>query len=103
MEQSTAAGHAPAETTRSLFDRLAIAAPAIGLVVAIVFLSNTSWYFVFKSIHVLAAILWLGGGAAIALLALRAQRTKDSAGLVQIARQAEYLSLRLFVPASLVV
>jgi uncharacterized membrane protein len=102
MEQSTVAG-SPAENTRSPLEWISLAAPAAGLALVIVFLSNTSWYFVFKSIHVLAAILWLGGGAAIMILALRAQRAKDNAGLVQIAKQAEYLSLRLFVPASLVV
>src|SRR5207302_4584445 len=51
MEQNTLAGaQAPAETTRSPFDVLGWLAPLVGLAVAIVFLSNTQWYFVFKSI-----------------------------------------------------
>lgn len=102
-QQTTGAHTAPAETTRSLFQWIGILGPIIGLAVIVVFLSNTSWYFVFKSIHVLAAVLWLGGGAAITLLAWRAQRSRDNAQLLQIAKQAEWLSLRLFVPASLVV
>jgi len=52
---------------------------------------------------VLAAVLWLGGGALIALLAWKAQRAKDNAQLLQIAKQAEWASTRIFVPASLVV
>ncbi len=104
MTQPTMAGaQAPAETTRSLFQWIGILGPIIGLAVAVVFLSNTNWTFVFKSIHVLAAILWLGGGAAITLLAWQAQRTKDNAQLLQIGKQAEWLSMRVFVPAALVV
>ena len=104
MTQNTMAGaQAPAETTRSLFQWIGILGPIIGLAVAVVFLSNTSWYDVFKSIHVLAAILWLGGGAAITVLAWQAQRTKDNAQLLQIGKQAEWLSMRLFVPSALVV
>ncbi len=104
MTQPTAAGaKVPAETTRTLFQWIGILGPIIGLAVAVVFLSNTSWYFVFKSIHVLAAILWLGGGAMITVLAWQAQRTKDNAQLLQIGKQAEWLSMRVFVPASLLV
>src|SRR5205823_8541109 len=73
------------------------------LAVAVLFLSKTSWYLVFKAIHVLAAILWLGGGSLITLLAWRAQRAKDNLQPLQIAKQAEWASTRIFVPASLVV
>ena len=52
---------------------------------------------------VAAAVLWLGGGAAITVLAWQAQRTKDNAQLLQIGKQAEWLSMRLFVPSALVV
>jgi len=103
MTQPTVAGTAPAETGRSAFQWIGIFGPILGLAVAVVFLSNTSWYLVFKSVHVLAAIVWLGGGATITLLAWRAQRSKDNAQLLQIAKQAEWLSTRVFVPASLVV
>jgi uncharacterized membrane protein len=104
MTQQTMAGaQAPAETTRSLFQWIGILGPIIGLAVAVVFLSNTSWYGVFKAIHVLAAIIWLGGGAAITVLAWQAQRTKDNAQLLQIGKQAEWLSMRVFVPAALLV
>src|SRR2546422_6349352 len=102
-QQSMAGAQTPAETTRSLFQWIGILGPIIGLAVAVVFLSNTSWYGVFKSIHVLAAIIWLGGGAAITVLAWQAQRTKDNAQLLQIGKQAEWLSMRVFVPSSLVI
>jgi uncharacterized membrane protein len=93
----------PETTSRSFYSWLGIVAPILGLAVLVVFLADTSWYFVFKSIHVLAAIIWLGGGAMITLLAWRAQRARDTAQLLQIGKQAEWLSTRVFVPASLVV
>jgi uncharacterized membrane protein len=103
MTQPSMAGTAvPAEKTRSFFQWIGIVGPIIGLAVAVVFLSNTSWYLVFKTIHVLAAIIWLGGGAMITVLAWNAQRTRDNAQLLQIGKQAEWLSMRVFVPASLV-
>lgn len=104
MTQPTIVGaQTPAETTRSVFQWIGILGPIAGLAVAVVFLSSTSWYLVFKSIHVLAAVVWLGGGAMITVLAWRAQRARDNAQLLQIAKQAEWLSMRVFVPASLVV
>src|SRR5215211_7525704 len=46
-----------------------LAAAGIFLVVAIVFLVSTpGWYLVFKTVHVLAAIVWLGGGAMLVTL-----------------------------------
>src|SRR5947207_11590686 len=104
MTQTSITGaEAPSETTRTLFQWIGIIGPIAGLAVAIVFFSKTNWYLVFKSIHVLAAILWLGGGALITVLAWRAQRTRDNGQLLQIAKQAEWASTRIFGPASLIV
>jgi uncharacterized membrane protein len=105
MTNSTMTGaQTPTGTkTRTAIEWLGILGPVAGLAVAVVFFSNTSWYDVFKSIHVLAAITWLGGGAMITILAWRAQRAKDNAQLLQIAKQAEWLGTRVFVPMSLVV
>jgi len=93
----------PATTSRSFFSWVGIVGPILGLAVLVVFLADTSWYFVFKTIHVLAAIIWLGGGAIITVLAWRAQRARDTPQLLQIGKQAEWLSTRVFVPASLTV
>ena len=102
-QPSFAGAQTPAETSRTFFQWLGIIGPIVGLAVAVVFLANTSWYLVFKTIHVLAAVVWLGGGAVITVLAWRAQRARDNAQLLQIGKQAEWLSTRVFVPASLVV
>jgi uncharacterized membrane protein len=104
MTHPTAAGTQPGELkTRTFFEWLAIIGPIAGLAVLVLFLAKTGWYEVFKALHVLAAILWLGGGALITLLAWRAQRAKDNIQLLQISKQAEWASTRIFVPSSLVV
>ena len=102
MAQDTTT-QAPVQGHRTALEWLGILGPIAGLAVLVLFLSKTSWYQVFKSIHVLAAIVWLGGGAMITVLAWRAQRAKDYGQLLQIGKQAEWLSTRVFVPASLVV
>ena len=105
MTQPTVTGtRAPAEgTSRTALEWLGILGPIAGLAVAILFFSKTSWYLVFESIHVLAAIVWLGGGAMITVLAWRAQRARDNLQLLQIGKQTEWFNMRVFVPASLIV
>jgi len=94
----------PAESkSRTALEWLGILGPIAGLAVLILFFSKTNWTLVFKSIHVLAAILWLGGGAMITVLAWQAKRAKDNTQLLLIGKQAEWLSMRVFVPMSLVV
>jgi uncharacterized membrane protein len=53
--------------------------------------------------HIAAAIVWLGGGVAIQVLALRANRTDDTARMVTIAHEAEWFGTRVFLPSSLLV
>ena len=74
------------------------------LVGALVFIvESDSWYLAFKAIHVLSAVLWIGGGAFLTFMAIATERADDPARLVEIARQAEWGATRIFVPASFVV
>ena len=78
------------------------------LVVAAIFTLNSSalpndWYAVFKTVHVLLAVVWIGGGALITILAIRAQRTSDTGELLTIARQAAFAGEKIFAPAGLFV
>jgi uncharacterized membrane protein len=101
---TTLAGEAPAEARlRTALEWLGILGPIAALAAAVVFLANTSWTLVFESIHVLAAIVWVGGGAAIGAAVWRARHARDNLQLLQIARVAEWLTLRVFVPSALVV
>ena len=77
-------------------------------VVALVFALNTTdapshWYAVFKLIHVSLAVFWVGGGLALTVLALRAERSNDSLEMATIAKQAAFIGERFFAPAGLVV
>ena len=82
--------------------------PAILLVVAGVFLlfafkatdAASTWFGVFKLVHVSFAVFWVGGGLLLTLLAARAERAKNPEDLANIARQAMFAGEKLFAPAS---
>jgi uncharacterized membrane protein len=84
----------------------AIATTAIAvavLVVSIVFAASTQWYFVFKMIHVGAAVVWVGGGLFIAACAIVAELSNDDDQLLQIGRLADQVASKLFPLMSFVV
>jgi uncharacterized membrane protein len=54
-------------------------------------------------LHVAAAIVWLGAGMVIQFFALRAERSRNAVEIHRVASEAEWLAMRLFVPASLAV
>jgi uncharacterized membrane protein len=103
MTESAAGAQAPSTTSHTFFWWLGIIGPILGLGLAIAFLANTPWYLVWKTIHVFFAIVWLGGGTMITVLVWRASRAKDTAQLLQLGRQAEWLGTRIFMPSSLIV
>ena len=53
-------------------------------------------------VHVLMAIVWVGGGVAIQVFALRATRSNDGARVARFSADAEWIGLRVFMPASVV-
>ncbi len=73
------------------------------LVGAVVFLSGAVWYTGFKTVHVLFVVIWVGGGMAITILGLRAERAPDGTEVASLARQAAFLGERVFAPAGLIV
>ena len=62
-----------------------------------------NWYALFKAIHVLLAVVWVGGGVSIMINAIRAQRETDPRNVVTVAQQAAFLGEKVFAPAGLVV
>lgn len=58
-------------------------------------------YSIVKFLHVLFAVVWVGGGFAIMLLAIRADRAGDIDGMLRTMRATGELGNRLFLPASL--
>jgi uncharacterized membrane protein len=55
------------------------------------------------TVHIIAAIIWLGAAFCVQLLAVRADRTRDPARKQRVADDAEWLATRLFIPFSLLV
>lgn len=53
--------------------------------------------------HVTAAVVWVGGGVMLSLVAVRARRSEDLAVVREFARLLSYAGLRVFTPAVLVV
>jgi uncharacterized membrane protein len=61
-----------------------------------------TWYTFFKSIHVITAVIWVGGAAMIQAYAFRILRTEDGKRQADFAKDTEVVGMRVFVPASLI-
>lgn len=59
------------------------------------------WYSIVKFLHVAFAVVWVGGGFTIMLLAVRADRAGNVDGMLQTMRATGELGNRLFMPASM--
>jgi uncharacterized membrane protein len=80
---------------------------ALVLVVAAIFALNSSavpdhWYGLFKAIHVTSAVLWVGGGIMLTILAIVAERSNDPVQIANVARQAATVGEKFFAPIGLV-
>ena len=59
-------------------------------------------YDAIKYVHILAAIVWVGGAFTVQLLAIRAERSPDPADLPRLGREIAVIGQRVFLPASLI-
>jgi uncharacterized membrane protein len=59
-------------------------------------------YELLLALHVLAAIVWIGGALMIQLFAILADRSRDPARMATFAKDAELVGMRLFAPTGLV-
>jgi uncharacterized membrane protein len=60
-----------------------------------------SWYQTWKAVHVLAAIVWIGGALMIQLFAFRILRESDGNRIAKFSSDVEFIAMRTFIPASL--
>jgi uncharacterized membrane protein len=96
---------AAASRSRAVTLALLIGVVAVGLIFAFsssVFLPN-NWFALFKAVHVVFALVWVGGGVLLTILALVAERSNDPEEMVTVARQAAFVGERVFAPAGMVV
>jgi uncharacterized membrane protein len=101
MEQVVVAPSAESRRRTSIVATSLIAAALV--IASIVFAVNTPWYFVFKMLHVGAAVVWVGGGLFITIIAVLAELANDDDQLLQIGHWAETVAGRVFPVMSFVV
>jgi uncharacterized membrane protein len=65
-------------------------------------LATITTYQAYLSVHILAAVLWVGGAFTIQLLAIRAARPNARLQLGSLASEIEWVGTRVFIPSSLV-
>jgi len=61
-----------------------------------------NWYSLFKAVHVLGAVIWVGGGVTIMIHAIRGQRAYKPEDIVTVAKQAAFMGEKVFAPVGLV-
>jgi uncharacterized membrane protein len=59
------------------------------------------FYSIFKFLHVVAAMAWVGGGVTIFAMAIFAERAKDDAEMMRIMGSVGMMAMRWFMPSSL--
>jgi uncharacterized membrane protein len=59
-----------------------------------------TWYTFFKSVHVSAAAIWVGGAAMIQAFAFRITRTGDARRQAEFAKDSEVVGMRVFIPST---
>ena len=60
------------------------------------------WYSTWKALHVLMAIVWIGGALMIQLFAFRVLKANDPGRIATFTKDVEVIAMRTFVPSSLV-
>lgn len=60
-----------------------------------------SLYEFLVTVHVLMAVLWVGGGIMIQIFAFLTLREKDAERTVAFSRNTEWIGMRVFVPATI--
>jgi hypothetical protein len=59
-------------------------------------------YQVWLSVHILAAVLWVGSGFTLTMLFARVNPQEEPKGTVKLLRDAEFLGSRIFGPLSFI-
>jgi uncharacterized membrane protein len=97
--------HAPAEPRSSIYSSPVTTAAIVAVFVGafIGFAAWTGqWYATWKALHVLMAIIWVGGAFMIQLFAFRILRTNDGQQIARFAKDVEFIATRTFIPSSLI-
>jgi uncharacterized membrane protein len=101
METVTAA---PSEARSALSSPTTTAAMGAAFVALFVVFAvwTGAWYQTWKALHVLMAIVWIGGALMIQLFAFRILKESDPRRIAEFAKDVEFIGMRTFIPSSLV-
>jgi uncharacterized membrane protein len=97
--------HAPAEPRSSIYSSRATTAAIVAAFSGafIGFAAWTGqWYATWKALHVLMAIIWVGGAFMIQLFAFRILRANDGQQIARFTKDVEFIGMRTFIPSSLI-
>jgi uncharacterized membrane protein len=92
---------APRARYRPGNELLALFALAAGLIVFAI--ASPTSYQLYLMLHIFFAVVWVGGGTVIAILAFLLERESDPVQIGKFAALTEKVGLRVFVPSSLIV
>jgi uncharacterized membrane protein len=60
-----------------------------------------TWYNTLLFVHIVCAIIWVGGAVFAQLLVIRAERSDDPIDLVRTGKSIEFIAQRVFIPSSI--
>lgn len=101
MESVTQVPSGPRSALSSARATAAILAAFVALFVTFAVWSG-DWYQTWKALHVLMAIVWIGGALMIQLFAFRILKEREPRRIEEFTKDVEFIGMRTFVPASLV-
>jgi uncharacterized membrane protein len=100
MESVTPAASTPKSALSSASTTAAIFAAFVAVFVVFAAWSG-EWYSTWKALHVLFAIVWIGGALMIQLFAFRILRERDPRRIADFTKDVEFIGMRTFIPSSL--
>ena len=103
MESTSASTPASGRSSAQITIGLGILVLVVGTIFALTSGWYSNWYSVFRVVHIVLAVFWVGGGLTLTILGLRAESLDDPAEIATLARQAAFVGEKLFAPAGLVV
>ena len=103
METTSASAPSARRSSREITLGLGITVLVLGAVFALTSGWYSNWYAIFRVVHVVLAVFWVGGGLTLTVLGLRAERLDDPVEMATLARQAAFVGEKLFAPTGLVV
>jgi uncharacterized membrane protein len=93
--EATAAGQAPAKTATST-----MLAGIVIIAGAIVFLwFAPGAYTVYKALHVVAILVWVGGDVTLTTLGIVFERRRDAGALAELGKMGAWIGTRVYTPA----